>query len=131
MVTVTRPRPTQVEAFYRGIERGTFKSRRAQVYVGLRDLGISTANEVFEYLKESRHFKLRYDSNTRARLTELRDLGYIREVGKRACRITGQMCITWEVIPASEYAGVALEVRCPTCNQIVERVVPVARRPIR
>ena len=49
-----------------------FSKRREQVWIGLSDLGIATPNETFEHLKEVRRFKLRYDSNTRARFTEMR-----------------------------------------------------------
>lgn len=123
-VTITTPRATTVQAFYTAIEAGVIETRRAQVYVGLRDLGIATSGEVFEHLREVLHFGLRYDSNTCARFTELRDLGLIREVGERKCRITKMLCITWEVVPADEYAGEAIVHRCKECGQIVSREVP-------
>jgi len=123
---ITSPRETSIEAFYQAIDSGVIATRQAQIWVGLHALGVGhTSNEVFEYLKEVLHFNLRYDSNTRARFTELRDLGLIREVGERACRVTGRTCITWAVVLPSEYAGEAIVERCPTCHQIVARVVPV------
>jgi hypothetical protein len=121
---ITSPRDTSVQAFYNAVEAGIIRTRREQAYAALRAIGIATANEVFEYLKEQRHLGLRYDSNTRARFTELRDMGVIREVGSRPCRITQQTCITWEVVPSSEYIGPAVVHRCATCGQIVSREVP-------
>ena len=55
-------------------------------------------------------------------------MGVMREMGKRACRITGQTTIVWQVIPPEEYVGVADTYRCPTCDQIIKHVVPVARK---
>ena len=131
VVRITSPRVTSVQAFYNAVESGTIRTRREQAYWGTRVLGAGpggppTAGEVFEYLKEQRHLGLRYDSNTNARFTELRDMGVIREAGQRPCRITGQTCITWAVVPAAEYVGPASIHRCPTCGQVVARDVPVA-----
>jgi len=127
VIRIRSPRETSVQAFYNAVDAGIIETRRAQVWVGLKALGVATANEVFEYLKEERRLGLRYDSNTRARLTELRDMGLIREVGDRACRVTHQTCITWAVVPSSEYAGVAIVHRCPCCGQIVSRDLPVIK----
>jgi len=126
-VVITSPRETSVQAFYNALDAGIIETRRAQVWAGLQSLGVATANEVFEYLKEQRRLGLRYDSNTCARFTELRDLGLIREVGQRPCRVTGQTCITWAVVPSSEYAGMAAVHRCPQCGQIVARILPGQR----
>jgi hypothetical protein len=81
--------------------------------------------------EETRRLGMRYDSNTRARFTEGRDLGLIREVGERACRVTGQTCITWAIVPEKEYAGRADVQRCPTCGQITARIVPRWERAAR
>jgi hypothetical protein len=121
---ITWPRETSVKAFYEQTATGKIPTRRLQVWVGLEALGIATAGEVFEYLKETRRLGLRYDSNTSARFTELRDDGLIREMGERACRVTGQTCITWAVVPEQEYAGRADVQRCPTCGQITAKIVP-------
>lgn len=121
--TITTPRETSVQAFYNAVDSGTIRTRREQVYAALRAVGEATANEVFEYLKEQRHLALRYDSNTRARFTELRDMGVIRETGQRVCRVTRQTCITWAVVPAAEYVGAATVHRCASCGQIISREI--------
>ena len=126
VTTITAPRDTSVQAFYNAVDTGVIRTRREQVYAALRVLGDATANEVFEYLKEQRHLGLRYDSNTRARLTELRDMGVIRETGQRPCRVTHQTCITWAIVTAAEYVGTATVHRCTTCGQIVARDIPLA-----
>jgi len=122
---VTTPRDTSVQAFYNAVSSGKIRTRQQQAYFGVEALGIATSGETFEYLKEQKRFQLRYDSNTCARFTELRDLGLIREVGRKVCRITGETCIAWSVVPPEEYAGPATVHRCPFCNQIVSRDVPV------
>lgn len=124
--TITTPRETSVQAFYNAVDSGVIRTRQEQVYAALRAIGPATANEVFEYLKEQRHLGLRYDSNTRARFTELRDLGVIREAGSRPCRITHQTCITWAVVPSADYIGPVVVHRCASCGQIVARDVPVS-----
>ena len=53
------------------------------------------------------------------RLTELRRVGAIREHGRRACRVTGRMCITWELSgrePAMPEYGEQTQERCAHCN---------------
>jgi|KBSMisStaDraftv2_1062788.scaffolds.fasta_scaffold00662_14 hypothetical protein len=126
-IVITKPRHTSVEAFYRALDAGVINTRRLQAYAGLAELGIATVSETFEHLKDTRQLTIRYDSNTATRFSELRDLGLIREVGERPCRVTGQTCITWAVVRASEYAGPATLKRCPTCGQIVSRVVPTVK----
>jgi hypothetical protein len=129
VVTITSPRETSIRAFYAAIDAGVIETRRAQVYVGLEALGVATYNEVYEHLKQMGQMRgLRYDSNTHARVTELRDLGLIREVGERPCRVTGQTCITWEVVPESEYAGMAIIHRCDRCGQITGREIPIRQK---
>lgn len=132
VVTIVKPRETSVDAFYDAIDSGTIGSGRQLVWFALRALGSGTANEAFEYLKAER---FRYDDadavgaarrlrNISARLTELRDLGLVREAGTRRCRITGKRCIVWSIVPASEYVGEAITHRCPQCGQITTRDVP-------
>jgi len=107
------------------VDSGVIQTRRQMIWTALQTLGIATANEVFEYLKEQRQIgMIRYDSNTRARMTELRDLGLIQEMGTRPCRITKQVCITWAIVPSSEHAGVAIVHRCALCHQIIAREIP-------
>jgi hypothetical protein len=126
-VTITRPRVTSVEAFYEATAAGTPATWRQWVYVALSQiLEPPTAMETFAYLADRLGLELRYDSNTRARFTELRDLGVIRECAPRRCRVTGRRCLTWAIVPAAEYVGRAVIHRCPTCGQIVARDVPTA-----
>jgi hypothetical protein len=120
--TITRPRETSVQAFYNAVDAGVIETRRQQVWAALRALGEATSNEVFQRLKT---LGVRYISTACARLTELRDLGLVREVGQRRCSVTGQQCIAWTVVPSSEYAGEAIVHRCPECGQIVSRDVPI------
>jgi hypothetical protein len=61
--------------------------------------GPMTANECFEILQSWKGPRFRYESNTCARFTELRDMGLLVELGTRQCQITGQEVILWEINP--------------------------------
>ena len=127
VIRIVSPRETSVQAFYNAVDSGVIQTRREQVYAGLRAIGGGTSNETFAYVTQH-HLGPRYISTVAARFTELRDMGVIREVGERLCRITGQMCLVWEVVPSAEYIGAATVRRCETCGQIVSRDVPVPVR---
>ena len=83
-----------------------YETARASGLVGLRQLqvlrivalhGPMTANEAFNVLSAELGKEFRFDSNTRARFTELRDLNLLQEDGRRQCTITGRACISWKL----------------------------------
>jgi hypothetical protein len=125
--TITAPRPTSVVSLLTAVDGGALKTRRQQVLGALREMGEATANEVFEYLKRKQVIGAKFPPNICARLTELRDLGLIREGAERECRISKQACISWAIVPMSEYAGEAIVRRCEKCGQIIAREVPRLR----
>lgn len=85
-------------AIYREIEdNGLLSARRWQIYQILFKHGPLTANEAFQYLAREIGHGFRFDSNTRARFTELRECGAAYEVGEKVCSVTGVNTILWDV----------------------------------
>jgi len=90
-------RQTSLEAYDYIISTGVIGKRQRQVYKALYIYGPMTANETYEVLSRQRGKSLRFDSNTHARFTELREMGIAQELGTRTCKITGRNCILWDV----------------------------------
>lgn len=89
-------RETSIEAYRDLIDRDVLGKRQAEVLEAMIKAngieGAITANELYTgYLNRSGLT----NSNIRARLTELRDMGSIEERAKRNCHITGQKVLTW------------------------------------
>lgn len=56
-----------------------------------------TGMELLLQIRENGLRKSIVDSQVRARLNELREIGVAQEVGKRECRVTHQNVILWDV----------------------------------
>jgi hypothetical protein len=92
-----------------------------RIYAHLYHHGPKTSGEVYRSLRPPH----KTPSQIRARFTELRELGVLREVGERSCRITGRRCILWDVtnnLPKQKKKGP----RCPSA-----RTAAYAAREIR
>ena len=81
-------RATSLEAYKDIVNSGVLGKRQVEAYEVLYDHGPLTAGELVDESGVSGLWK---------RLSELRDMGIIEEVGKRKCRITGAVCIEWDV----------------------------------
>jgi hypothetical protein len=90
-------RQTSSEAYRYLIENDILGKRQLEVYTTLYRYGALTANEVFNLIKTTTNRNFRFDSNTRARFTELRNMDLIEEMGTRVCSITGRKVILWQV----------------------------------
>lgn len=90
-------RETSIAAFGRAKESGLVGRRQLQVLHIVALHGPMTANEAFNKLREELGKEFRFDSNTRARFTELRDMDLLQESGTRPCSITGRDCILWDL----------------------------------
>jgi hypothetical protein len=110
-------RQTSIEAYNKIKENGLLSRRRWEVYDILFRLGPLTANETFNILKQEKYLNLSFDSNTRARFTELRELGVIMETQTRPCSITGMNVIEWDVTKELPKKIVKpTEFKCPHCK---------------
>lgn len=84
-------RQTSIDV-YREIEaEGLLSKRRWEAYSTLFNHGPITAMET------ARKIPGTLDHSISPRFAELKRMGLIREVGERACRITGRNCIIWDV----------------------------------
>lgn len=90
-------RETSIEAYYAIRDSGLLSRRRFEIYEILALHGPLTANQAFQHLERNRAGKFRFDSNTRARLTELREFGVITEIGTQKCSVSGMNTILWEI----------------------------------
>lgn len=87
-----RMRETSEYAYLQIKEEGLLSKMRLQVYEYLYFNGPATGTEINLDMRgiEGR-------DNYHKRLSELRDLGVVKEVGKRKCRVTGRQAIEWDV----------------------------------
>lgn len=91
-------RETSIEAYYKLINGGSISKKRWQIFDTLVRYSPKeglTANETWEVFTLRNNTTLRHDSNTRARFTELREMGLIKENSTKPCSITGANCIAW------------------------------------
>jgi len=88
-------RDTSLQVYFRIKEDGTLSRRRWEVYDIVFNHGPITGNEIFK------HCELQgvpgYRHNVHARLTELREMGVVKEAGTRECQVTGETAIIWDV----------------------------------
>ena len=90
-------RQTSIEAYHEVMESGLVGQRQRQVYEILFRYGPLTANQTWNALRDKIGKDFRFDSNTRARFTELRNLGLLYEVGTTQDPITRKRVILWDV----------------------------------
>jgi len=82
---------------YKQIEaEGLLSGRRWNVYKTLFKIGPSTAAEISQADCSSFKNPAKGD-NSHARLSELKEMGAVEEVGERTCSTTGREVILWDV----------------------------------
>lgn len=91
-------RDTSIDTYYEIKDNGLLSEMRLQAYGLLVDHGAMTANELMakakEYYPNISHQRV---ESLGRRLSELRDLGCVDEVGIVVCSITKRKCIKWAV----------------------------------
>ena len=89
-------RETSIEAFNEIKNNGLLSERRQRVYEIIFKLGaMSGAQVANEYYK--RYGRTSASETIRNRITELRDMGVVKEVGKMLDVNTGMSVIKWEI----------------------------------
>lgn len=88
-------RDTSIEAYNKIKADGLLGKRRFQVYQELYFNGPKTANQVVRTIQAD-HPDIK-DASLHGRLSELRDLGVVREVGFHNDEISGNRNILWDV----------------------------------
>lgn len=89
-------RATSIETYRQISESGLLSQRRLEVYKAICKCEPCTSGEAIKYMSEH-GIQHSHIAQSRGRFTELRDLGVIKEVGVRACAVSGRKCIVWEV----------------------------------
>lgn len=87
-------RRTSIEAYHRIESEGLLSKRRFQVYSLLFHHGPLTSTGIHSHLGTTGSIE---NENIRARLTEMRAMGCVDEVGTEVCPITGMEVILWDV----------------------------------
>lgn len=89
-------RDTSIEVYNRIKEEGLLSLRRQQVYSVLFEHGPLTGAQTAKIVKEF-YGSWGHSETIRNRLTELRDLGCVKELDKKPCPINGNVVIVWDV----------------------------------
>lgn len=81
-------RDTSIEVYHQIHDEGLLSNRRLQVWDCIFEHGPMTASQVFQ--------KLNIKTNQSGRLTELAEMGVIRETHKGSCPVTGREVYFWK-----------------------------------
>jgi hypothetical protein len=127
-------RKTSIETFRQIEEEGMLSSRRLQVYSTLFKIGPATAAEISEADRGSFTNPAKGD-NSHARLSELKKMGCVEEVGERVCSITGRNVLVFDVtsdLPQKfEKEPSKLDSVIKQYNDLWDAVETLCRKPIR
>ena len=108
-------RDTSIEAYNKIKENGLLSKRRWQVYDVVYNHGPMTSGEAFKILNNGSATKSLTQS--RARFTELREMGVFVELGERTCSVTGHAAILWDVTSKLPIKfEKPLRQKCPHCD---------------
>lgn len=88
-------RQTSVETYHHIKDNGLLSSMRWLVYDDIFYNGPTTIRETAERLSKKREGI--YHNSLSTRFSELREYGAVVELPKRACKITGNYAIEWDV----------------------------------
>jgi len=112
-------RSTSARVYHQLEAEGELEKSRGRVYQLLYWHGPLTSKEVMEELAARDGY--RTVPQTRARFTELREMGAICEVGETVCSISGKDVILWDVTDQNPHP-LPRRVKGPTRNQLMDRV---------
>ena len=91
----TKPRQTSIDCYNQIKSSGLLSKRRWEIYDIVFRYGAMTSNETFDYSELKGVDGYRHNAN--ARMTELRELGVVQELGTTICSKTGKKVILWDV----------------------------------
>ena len=110
-------RQTSITAYHRLVDGGVLSKRRAEVYSATYKNGPGTGSEICETVTGHRS-----TYGIGPRFTELRDMGLLRELGERKCKVTGQTVIVWDVTDRIEPLPLQKSRRSRLLSKIAEIV---------
>lgn len=82
--------PTSALAFKQAEESGQLNGKRYEVALAFTKFGPGTSAEVLKAAKLDKNRNL-----MRARVTELADVGMLKQIDARKCKVTGRKAIVW------------------------------------
>lgn len=85
--------PNSIKAYKAALKSGLIKGKRKLVYDMLYQYGPLTTNELLQKMTISKN----NNHNVHTRLSELRSMGAVAEVGTKKCSITNMTVILWDV----------------------------------
>ena len=88
-------RQTSIDCYNEIKSSGLLSERRWEIYDIVFKHGPMTSNETFDYSLLKGVDGYRHNAN--ARMTELRDVGVVQELGTTICSKTGRTVILWDV----------------------------------
>jgi hypothetical protein len=86
-------RQTSIDCYNQIKSEGLLTKRRLEVYEAIYNNAPCTSSEALQNSLNGQNVL----SQSRARFTELRNLGVIYEKGTRVCRVTGRNVIEWDL----------------------------------
>lgn len=89
-------RETSAQAYKEIKENGLLSVKRMEVYETIYLNGKMTSAEAYMVMNRDKP-KSSLISQSRARFTELRDMGCLSECGTKTCSVTSKKAIVWEV----------------------------------
>lgn len=89
-------RQTSIEAYHMISSSGLLSTMRKKVCKAIAYNAPCTSGEAFKWMLDNGEYSNPL-SQSRARVTELRDLGVVREIGTRPCNVSGHNAIVWEL----------------------------------
>lgn len=114
-----RVRSTSINTYHRIVDEGLLSQRRLQVYEILFHNGPLTGSQVARLVK-SKYGSWSQSETIRNRLTELRDMKCVIELGEVKCPTNGNTVILWDV---TDSLPVKLDLKKkPTRKQLEKRL---------
>lgn len=109
-------RQTSIEAFNAIRENGLLTGLQFEIYSILFDHGPMTAGEAAQVYR-SRHPQTNRQRNEIAkRVSDLRAVGVVREIGARPCKASGMRVLVWDVTDRLPERESVRPTACPTCG---------------
>lgn len=116
-------RQTSIDAYNYIKSNGSLSERRWEIYDVLFSYGPLTGGEIGRHLNDYRSAVSTADRNIHARLSELKKMTLISEVGQKECEITKMKVILWDVTPNMP---IKLE-RKKTKNEIIKDLIKLSK----
>lgn len=113
-------RTTSIEVYKFLEQNGTLSEKRWEVYATVYNNGPMTSAEAFSKINEGKSIKSLTQS--RARFTELRGMGLLKETGERVCKITGHNVIEWDVTDQLPLKLEKAETRASKTEKIIKEL---------